>query len=1092
MDWLKGYNKRRKITIPAGSVSEDLTDFPVLLHISENGSGITGVDTSDIIAPKDSVALYDDCNGAFSANWVDHSNLNSSAGFSGGNMILNLQSGNTNEGCNALTRSSFVCTGLFSIEFDWWPVPSSGWYDDDFTDGKNHIKIVNPNPQYNSSSWRYNECEYLTNTDSSLLLALRSNKSNKVTIRQRINGTVTTLLDHSFVYGTHHKVKWEVDFDYYTTEVLIDDNSMGGRVAWSASLLDYISDYFKYNFHWHSYVHTASQRYDNIIIRGNTTGLLQTAMMFEEQECFMEVAQQSSIDKEAWLWVKVPTVSSGTDTVLYLYYDNDPDIQVSPFVGGVSTVPAQNVWDDNFVAVYHMSSMSPALDSTSNEKHASSYNMGEGNLVDGKVGDALAFNGSDEYLRASNIEALPIVTVEANHYRYTGNNGDDMVISRYNYGPTEDGDFQIHTDATNTSVYMPYFTSPIVTPHTDEQWIYTVATYDTNTLKHYNDGSLVGTAATSFSSTTTYDWLIAGDEDYSGQTPGNLFKGIIDEVRISDIIRSQSWIDATYKTSNDNLIIFSDTEYLAGFTPPYPNMWITDDFIFKCVYNAIEVYDTNASGVGIIPVEQRPSSVWADDNYLYIGTTASGILRHPMTSISGGIYTDLIDYKQYPDITNNGVIYIHGAGDYLCATTVSGVDRIKISTDSHISSEYSADFGKCFQVNNGDMYYLTRLQQLNLPYDPKYYRRIDFTDLISRDDYQVEINFNYTNFDYDNLLLYGGGDIKFFDKHGNFVPYFIDAYSTSYTSIWLKPPFGIDYVYMTYGTRNTITESDPDSVFMLYDSFDSTVLDLNKWTVVGDLAKFSLDANKLTCTNGDHDYIVSSGTVTFPVIIEQYVKKDFGGSTNGVCYTNLLTPEDDGLYWFNDTAIARKIVFNTEQLPRPSLHRSEDNTYYTLSTLIDNNRIQMKVLKDDGTAYINDVWTGETSGLPDRHVKLFGGYSTASSTYVHLYWVRVRGYDYREISMKNFGEEHLVYHDNLNVVYNRNSDWTENDIDYVYAGNGSIFPTEVQINDLFVTGDTATTSGNTIFLATDNGVTVIEENRSDEINGNVKYFKTEI
>jgi len=1109
MDWLKGYNKRRKITIPAGSVSEDLTDFPVLLHISENGSGITHVDTSDILDYKESVLLYDECNGSFSANWISHTNYESSSDFSGGAMALNIQQGMDREGCNALTKSTFECNGLFSIEFDWWPVPSSGWYNDNFTESQNDIKVVTPNPQYNANGWRYNRCEQEVGANSFLSLNLRSNKSNKVTIRQRINGGVATLLDHSFVYGSHHYIKWEVDFNNYTTEVFIDGDSMGGKVTWSASLITYISDHFKYNFHWNSYGRTASQRYDNIIIRGANTDLLQSVMMFEGQECFMEAVQQSSADKEAWVWVKVPTIYSGADTVLYLYYDKDPDIPVSSFIGFTTSVPAQNVWDDNFVGVWHMNQR-PAgthsiLDSTSNTNHGTTHGyMNSADLVDGQVGKAIEFDGQDDYISVSNDSSLNFgltgfsvsywlnFNVGTTQQRWSIGKGypyqslrTGWAVANWTTGdPITPGVYVSDgTDyPTNHDIYFGssmnrgdwYLLTFVINRTTDNLDLYFNGVYD-STLDISSLGSFDGTDPL---------YINAGCDNY------NVNYAIIDEVRISKTARSAAWIDATYKTSNDNLIIFSDTEYLLGFAPPYPNMWITDDFIFKCETYSIGVYDTSASGLGNIQVIQRPSSVWADDDYLYIGTTASGILRHPMTSISGGIYTDLMDYKQYPDITNNGVIYIHGAGDYLCATTISGVDRIKISTDDHISSKYSADFGKCFQISNGDMYYLTRIQKLNLPYDPKYYRRIDFTDLISRDDYQIEINFDYTNFDYDKVGLYNGGDIKFFDKVGNLVPYFIDSY-TDVTSIWVKPAIGVDYVYMTYGTRYTVTESDPESVFMLYDSFNSTVLDLNKWTVVGDLAKFSSDGDKLTCHNGDHDYIVSSGTVTFPVIIEQYLKKDFGGSTNGVCYTNLLTSEDDGLYWFNDTNTARKVVFNTEEFTRPSTHRSYDNTYYTLSTLIDNNRIQMKVVKDDGTVYINDVWTGETSGLPERHVKLFGGYSTHTSNYVYLYWVRVRGYDYREIKMKKFGEEHLVHFDNLNVIYNRNSDWTENDIDYVYEGNGSVFPDEVQINDLFVTEDTATTSGNTIFLATDNGVTVIEENRGDEINGNVKYFKIE-
>jgi hypothetical protein len=75
-----------------------------------------------------------------------------------------------------------------------------------------------------------------------------------------------------------------------------------------------------------------------------------------------------------------------------------------------------------------------------------------------------------------------------------------------------------------------------------------------------------------------------------------------------------------------------------------------------------------------------------------------------MTSIASGIYDDLSVYKQFPDISSNEVLDIHGNGDYICAITSSGIDEIKISTGDRYYTTVSGA-SRCFQTTSG-IYYL--------------------------------------------------------------------------------------------------------------------------------------------------------------------------------------------------------------------------------------------------------------------------------------------------------------------------------------------------------------------------------------------------
>ncbi|GAG44128.1 unnamed protein product, partial [marine sediment metagenome] len=67
--------------------------------------------------------------------------------------------------------------------------------------------------------------------------------------------------------------------------------------------------------------------------------------------------------KELDCWVKLPALSSRSDTIIYMYYGN----------AAVSNQEdAANVWSGNYKAVWHMTGID-AVDSTSNNNHGTAY-----------------------------------------------------------------------------------------------------------------------------------------------------------------------------------------------------------------------------------------------------------------------------------------------------------------------------------------------------------------------------------------------------------------------------------------------------------------------------------------------------------------------------------------------------------------------------------------------------------------------------------------------------------------------------------------------------------------------------------------------
>jgi hypothetical protein len=129
------------------------------------------------------------------------------------------------------------------------------------------------------------------------------------------------------------------------------------------------------------------------------------------------------------------------------------------------------------------------------------------------------------------------------------------------------------------------------------------------------------------------------------------------------------------------------------------NVWTSANYIYRATESGVEVYNSDASALIDYVALGSVTSVWANDNYIYIGTSNSGIYR---ATVSG----TATPYYYFPNITSNNVTYLHGGGEFLCATTVSGVDQYNVVSGTRIYTIVSNP-GKCFQTSVGPFYYTT-------------------------------------------------------------------------------------------------------------------------------------------------------------------------------------------------------------------------------------------------------------------------------------------------------------------------------------------------------------------------------------------------
>ena len=135
-------------------------------------------------------------------------------------------------------------------------------------------------------------------------------------------------------------------------------------------------------------------------------------------------------------WVKIPSVSSSTDTVFYLMY-GDSSINTDQ-----SDPP--NTWDSNFKGVWHMADN--AANTTIRESTVTGAN-GTNNAntssktATGQIGKALSYNGStDGSFAAINLSATNIATLSF-WMKWTTNANDDDLAFEYtpNYNSNAGG-----------------------------------------------------------------------------------------------------------------------------------------------------------------------------------------------------------------------------------------------------------------------------------------------------------------------------------------------------------------------------------------------------------------------------------------------------------------------------------------------------------------------------------------------------------------------------------------------------------------------------------------------------------------------------
>ncbi|MFW9833695.1 MAG: DUF2341 domain-containing protein [Candidatus Thorarchaeota archaeon] len=280
-------------------------------------------------------------------------------------------------------------------------------------------------------------------------------------------------------------------------------------------------------------------------------------------------------------WIKVPVLSDSSDTVISMYYGNS----IAPIV-----YDSGPVWDSGYLGVWHLDESGTGApdeyrDSSLYQNHGQG---GEGNSsfvptqTSGKIGFGQDFNNLDGYYDLIDCGDSPLWNIDGYQITLEAWIQHDITPNTHVYGIMNhkgwyDG-YALYVNYGGGLTLKPTFSLPGETHQlvgandvTGGAWHHIVATYDGSLMRIYVDGVqdpnvLAKTDAILPSSYEQGFWIGHGDQPKDKVWSAE-WDGQIDEVRISDVVRSAGWIQTEFNNQYDPAAFYSaGAEESAGYS----------------------------------------------------------------------------------------------------------------------------------------------------------------------------------------------------------------------------------------------------------------------------------------------------------------------------------------------------------------------------------------------------------------------------------------------------------------------------------------------------------------------------------------------
>jgi len=267
---------------------------------------------------------------------------------------------------------------------------------------------------------------------------------------------------------------------------------------------------------------------------------------------------------------------TATQTDLYIrIFPNPNDANQYGYVDNCSvrTFASANVWDTNSKMVQHAVDATTLMikDSTSNNNDGTKKGAGEPASGTGKIGLGQVFDGANDYINVASSAALNAITNFTLSLWCKGNTDSSFFISKFAnanvrfYGycvaTTKKASINVRDGDPWTGANKEALTS--ISALSADVWSQLTFVANGTTIKLYFNGveEDTSTLAYSFAEQTGRALEIGGTTFW-----GVYWNGGIDEVQLSSVARTASWIKANYHSENDTLIAYGSEETGGGGT----------------------------------------------------------------------------------------------------------------------------------------------------------------------------------------------------------------------------------------------------------------------------------------------------------------------------------------------------------------------------------------------------------------------------------------------------------------------------------------------------------------------------------------------
>ncbi|AAW39849.1 DUF2341 domain-containing protein [Dehalococcoides mccartyi] len=266
-----------------------------------------------------------------------------------------------------------------------------------------------------------------------------------------------------------------------------------------------------------------------------------------------EIVSWDSVSETAEIYVKNPVQLANVATDgIYMYYGNK------------AVSDGQNpagVWSNGYVAVYHMSDASSTLINSSVGSLPGTKSGDMAAQTAGLLGYAQYFDGINDQIIVAYNAILDITSGSVEAIILPDSAGTDGYI--FAKGNPALG-YYCNTRYIGSINRIEWAGPSAVQSNnvfTDTDWTYISFTCNGRAISFYHNGTAAGSQTLSSDPDTNTDGLYIGNR-MGGSSGSTYFDGLIDELRISGVVRSAAWLAATNLNlmSPDTFLIFGTEE----------------------------------------------------------------------------------------------------------------------------------------------------------------------------------------------------------------------------------------------------------------------------------------------------------------------------------------------------------------------------------------------------------------------------------------------------------------------------------------------------------------------------------------------------